>query len=226
MAEMINDENIQVKYGIICLLDALGVSNYTTDGAKSFLKNRDVIVEDINNYKPAMKDLTKYKGDLEIFTFGDTILLCWQTPEARGGKLASQLLYMGELIRDILATSLSRGVLLRGAISIGEYISDSKTVIGPAVADAAAWYEEADWAGLIATPATGLTIQHLSEEANINLGKEDSYSIMFIKYDVPLKNKEKINLYVSPWPYTLCHVSSECENKRTRPISVISKFLV
>jgi hypothetical protein len=53
--------------------------------------------------------------------------------------------------------------------------------MGPAVSDAAAWYDKADWIGINATPHATMYIQSLIEGSSTKLDH------LIIDYDVPLK---------------------------------------
>src|SRR5690606_14254177 len=102
----------------------------------------------------------------------------------------AQLSGMALLLKRIILNGIENEVLIRGALSYGEYIEDisehSVTVIGPAVADVAAWYEEAQWAGAIATPKAGLLV---TQNKFYYKEKDSLYAVYnsFVPYAVPTK---------------------------------------
>ena len=72
---------------------------------------------------------------------------------------------------------------------------DNQTILGPAVSDAAAWYEQADWIGIHATPRATLFIQSLLEASS---GKDLDH--VLVDYDVPLKDRSTRKLKAINWP--------------------------
>jgi hypothetical protein len=82
---------------------------------------------------------------------------------------------------------------LRGAVSVGEYIQYDSTVLGPAIADVAAWYDSPEMIGVIATPRCGQFLNCLNESQEI-------VSTEFLKYPVPLKGGSKKDLWLAGWP--------------------------
>ena len=95
-------------------------------------------------------------------------------------------------------------MLLRGAISIGEFVTKDNTVIGPAVADAAQWYENCNWIGIVATPKYGYAFQHFVESFSFkNPQILEVVNRYLVPYDVPLRNGNKNRMWSVAWPSTL-----------------------
>ena len=67
--------------------------------------------------------------------------------------------------------------------------------MGPAVSDAAAWYELADWVGINTTPHATLFINSLLEQTST-----DDINHVLVEYDVPLKNGRRMTLKAENWP--------------------------
>ena len=82
-----------------------------------------------------------------------------------------------------MVDSLVEGILFRSSVSLGTFYvdDDTNTVMGPAVTDAAAWYDSADWVGINATPHATLAIQALIEHERGTVGH------VLIDYPVPMK---------------------------------------
>ena len=66
--------------------------------------------------------------------------------------------------------------------------------MGPAVSDAATWYERADWIGIHATPYTTMFLKSLLQRENQNL------DYVLVDYDVPLKDRGRMLLKTINWP--------------------------
>ena len=135
---------------------------------------------------------------MTLATFGDTIIICWPTGKDKGPSVMFPgiAVWLGNAV----ALGIKYGILLRGAVSVGEYLADGSTILGPAIADAHAWSGEANWFGVILTPrcqiylATLLDNEVMKREIQINT---DSWGV---KYRVPLHQGKK-ELYVINWPF-------------------------
>jgi hypothetical protein len=188
--------------GFIALIDVLGAKNFTTNKSKDFIRQRDEIIEKTKDYYSAT--IEKIINDKtivypEIATFGDTIIFTWNVTSEYKYKTVH---LMAIWLNRIMTLGLACNLLFRGALSFGEYIfdSNSNTVLGPAIADAASWYEEADWLGIIATPSCGFLIDTSSgfnKSRNIDIFK------WLVKYPVPLKSGKTLLLFALNWPYDL-----------------------
>ena len=214
------------ELGIVVMLDALGAKNFSMDESKKFLESRNQIVAELNKEKANILKVIKEIGDIskieklktfpepDIFTFGDTIILNWGLlPDFPVGAM---LIFMHMWLQPIIRISLEKQVLLRGAISIGEYIKDEKAIIGPAIGDAASWYEKAQWVGVIATPRCGLYINEMKEKFDAT--RNDS---LFISYSVPFKNSTSREMWVLSWPLKY----SKDENNHEYDLSLFFEHL-
>ena len=101
-----------------------------------------------------------------------------------------------KVMRKFLADSLAHSILFRGSIAIGGFYMDehSSTIMGEAVTDAAAWYDEADWVGLAATPHGTMQIKSVEKH-----DKRD-WRYLMLDYQVPMKGGRKVPLKVVNWP--------------------------
>jgi hypothetical protein len=70
------------------------------------------------------------------------------------------------VLRLFLCKAFELGLMFRGSLSVGEYVDKDSVVLGPAISDAAAWYEELDMMGIILTPHATLSLKeiHLRKE--------------------------------------------------------------
>jgi hypothetical protein len=200
-------DNLRKKYGIVVLLDALGASEYSEDQIKQFLSAR----QEINHLIRVLsgKNVTSKIGNIgkfhtpEIFTFGDTVIITIQLNSKKHRN--THLFLFSFLMRRYIFHSFENGILFRGSFSIGSYIADSEsnTVMGEAVSDAAAWYEQSEWMGLSSTPKTNTVLEYLvadiGAERGLDLLRKDHHGYIH-PYDVPMKNGKSYNLYTINWP--------------------------
>lgn len=187
----------QVSQGMVAILDALGAANYFEGQIAQFINARAELLKSLQR-KAEGAIIEGHKGELEgarlsTFTFGDTILVAYAT---EGYLSASLITRFFALIRQFLVESLVKRILFRGAIGVGDFLvdNDSNTVLGGAVADAAGWYEKADWLGVLATPRASLMIDKL-----LGRGLERK-QLALVEYDVPIKGGTTQRLKCVNWP--------------------------
>jgi len=93
--------------------------------------------------------------------------------------------------------SLRRGILFRGAYSVGEvyHVSEAdNTVMGPVVSDAAEWHESADWIGIHATPGASEASDGLIQRSTSDLAH------VLVEYSVPMRDNSRRTLRAINWP--------------------------
>jgi len=136
------------------------------------------------------------------------------------------------LIQIIFYDFLKQKLPLRGAISFGKYFRRKNTFMGPAVDDAAEWYEKANWMGVMLTPKTTILLDSKIHDKEVF--KEDDGKLpiktRWLKYPIPCKNlvdKEcEIELYAPNWPwYVKMDYKVDKENKNPTPYGMILEML-
>jgi len=218
-------EQAKECFGIVVIIDALGAKSLTIEGAREFLKLRDEVVIDlpfINDTinwamaemiaSPAETPIDSRQRNIldqlretkhEVVTFGDSFILLYECkPEVINLALAR----VAQWCELTVSAAMDRKVFLRGALSIGNYLyggSQSNTVLGPAVADAASWCEVADWIGVAVTPSAGYYLNQSSINPN-ELRHHTQFHFFhqqsYIKYSVPLKGGHREELWTLMWP--------------------------
>ena len=205
-------DKYRTKNGIVVILDALGVRNMTMDQSRDFIRRRDELLSDFSsNRKSITADASRIKSAIgepesvpkpKSTTFGDTIVITW---EHKKRPEISLTFFSLNWLSGAIFQCLLKGPLLRGAIAIGEYIHEKSTVLGPAVVDAAEWYEAAEWVGLIATPSAGNSLSQYVDQMRDGGDFMSHFPAWFVEYNVPLKNKRgsrsKKLLWTVPWPF-------------------------
>jgi hypothetical protein len=103
----------------------------------------------------------------------------------------------------IIAVGLSRGILFRGAFAIGDYIESENAVLGPAVIDAAQWFEMPDMFSVIATPNAMFAIERvLALETSDDEWPVGARESMGVAYDVPLKSGKVVRTNAVDWTFS------------------------
>jgi hypothetical protein len=198
--------------GIVAILDALGAASYGIDEINRFMDSRRIVLELLN--EKAEDVLGVSRAMVTTFTFNDTILIILRTG-SNEPKL-KQITDFFMIIRKFLVDSLAHRILFRGSIAVGTFYADddTSTVMGPAVTDAAAWYDKANWIGVQATPRTALVIERWLEHHKL------AKAYAMLDYDVPLKLGGSVRTKVVNWPkvffverITPCEGSTEPKEK-------------
>lgn len=208
-----------VQTGYVAILDALGVSSYTIEEAESFnskkiqlltalneanIRNREIF-ERVSRKFYAEHGFRINYPEMTVTTFGDSIIISWKIDE--GVPPEYILPVVAIWIENAIFWGLHHQILLRGSISVGKYLIDNSdivntasntTIIGPAIADANSWAQEADWFGIILTPHCQLCLTKMLEDRSNSIVPIE---LLFIKYSVPLhNNKGNKELYAISWP--------------------------
>jgi hypothetical protein len=198
-----------VKFGVVAMIDALGIRQATIDKALDFIETIEDIKESLPLYMEGYLDseteeIKTYfkKVPPKITSFGDTLVVTWEILDRLQSEVV--LINTSAMLSYIMASGLEKGFLFRGAISIGDYIIDSSHVLGPAVGDVASWYEMGEWFGIFATPYCCQFINQL-EVAEQNRSKSTTHTppslvFYYMKYKVPLRDGHSHELWVVPWP--------------------------
>src|SRR6476619_6459825 len=101
------------------------------------------------------------------------------------------------MISHLILGGLNQGICLRGTISYGTYYTNpdinNPFVIGPAVDEASAWYEVANWFGVHTAPTANFLIDKYNHMNPMN-------PYYYVKYDVPMNDGHVYNAWIINWP--------------------------
>lgn len=215
-----NTPDIPVQFGFILMIDVLGVSKYTIEQCKNFIKLQSQFKKDriqLEYEESEMSETVKnFKSTLKNshFTqFGDTIFI-YQTvlsdaPEVKLEALCS----ISMQAQTLMAWGLDNGLLFRGSISVGKFIVYDHIILGDAVFDANDWYNTADWFGILFTPKSQqfidsvLTSEKLKNDESLQRVLRYFNTSLTCPYKVPLNHRKNNNndstFYTILWPLTL-----------------------
>jgi len=211
------------KYGFIILMDALGTKTDSIESSERYLQTVKDIESDIHSshkaaFNPAVRNGLNIFDSLSIRFFGDTLLLAH---EIKDDKLEYDYFDgLSFVISNFVCYALKLGLLFRGSIALGEYLEDGNLFLGPAVFDAAEWYEKLDMVGVIATPKTTLCLKSIFLEKKYDPWIDGSFE------RPPLKNGIQAELFVFNWPLTLSYGKGGGSNTENLFYQIIRKFPV
>lgn len=181
------------KYGIVCLVDALGAKNFSEKEVIEFLKSREVIHQALKDKITQQIEVRGIK-DPKLAFFNDTIIIAIEVNIDKPGEEYIALKAMGIIVRKLISDGISKRIFFRGAIGIGSFFLDldKDTVIGQAVADAANWSEMPEMIGCILTPRASMVLE--KHRVNDNLP-----SWIYLDYEAPLKSGKQKMVCIN-WP--------------------------
>lgn len=173
------EENQYVpSYGIVIILDALGTKGiWKSRNPGYFLKTWDYILKRSNAF---VESEGKFKTKFTVKSFSDTIIISGEEDD-----IIILLLESGRLLKALIAVGLHMDFYLRGCFSVGKFYSSENILIGPAVDEAAIYFEQGNWIGVFAAPSAFGVLERLSNDKKF----ETALTKNFIKYNIPLKNK-------------------------------------
>lgn len=178
--------------GIIAVLDALGAASYGDAEVRRFMRSRDLVLQALNEKAEELYGNVDPEA-VTTFTFNDTVLIVLKSSDGPSLNDAGPFFSM---LRKFIADSFVNNILFRGSVSIGSFYvnNQTNTVMGQAVTDAAAWYEQADWIGVHTTPRASLIIEGWLE------GAKSRREHLLVDWEIPLHGGRTIQAKAVNWP--------------------------
>jgi hypothetical protein len=216
-----------MKESVICILDILGTKGIWAE------KNIDTyfkIIDDINSelLTPAKMEFAKLLNrnvaELDFISFSDTLvvtLIKKDVDEQKDPYFFYEVINgFSRLILGIIQFYFSSNFFARGAISFGKIAKKGNHFVGPAVDDAAEYFELGDMIGVGFTPKATLAMDYAVEWQNKYFSRLIGQYV--VKYQTPLKNKSVLNLYQIDWASDFYN-NTKSENS-INPESVLNMF--
>lgn len=217
------------RYGIVAIVDALGMRSATIQDSERFLNVRRQLVKSSFQRWPVASGHEADTGNdsntsIYFQSFADTLIVAVELMEfssehgktkfPTASKEADALFYgmwierLSYVLGDLLRDAMTSGVVFRGALTSGQYILDkrSNSILGPAINDVVSWYESFESTGIILTPHASMVIDYVS------LHRKLLSSVT--KTELFLKSNQKINQYVVNWPNAFLKGDYSEENKK------------
>ncbi|EPA06186.1 hypothetical protein [Candidatus Nitrosarchaeum limnium] len=202
----------KLKHGAIALIDILGVKGiWARQKTDEVIKIWKSIIEDFEILREDISQIPTNKISIKIHSFSDTLII-----EYEGDDTANILSFMATHLTYPFCHSLLEKIYLRGAISVGEFYSSGSMIIGPAIDEAAKWYEHYDWMGISLTPSAGFLIDSYVTNGN--------GSGWYRKYDIPHKKGVDNGVWVLDWANELPGVMKVLKDSRAPKIALYESF--
>lgn len=178
--------NTDMDFGLVCILDVLGVKGiYTRMNPKTFINTMKII-------EKLITDLQQNNAINYDFEFISDTMIITSFPKRQTTdkeiciELLTNITLFAELISSIVAVGITVKIPFRGVISWNQLVKDGHYIVGPAIDIAAMEYEKTDWIGV----HSALDLNNIIKEAyDVLMLEKDRFS--FIEYDVPFKEKNE-----------------------------------
>lgn len=211
---------MKTQFGIVCLLDALGARSASIATSQAYLRALKHLRKEIHGtLAVTLPDDPKKRADARLLAqlrprfFGDSILMTYAVRSPR--SFDDYFSRMTFTLIALVTEALNKGVLFRGAIAIGDYIESSDVVLGPAIVDAANWYDKLDQVGIMCTPAatTYLKAEFTNDSDTFNEERPGNWLVL---YDAPINNGGTVRTYLLNWPD--CAAGIHCATAEESPL--------
>jgi len=184
--ELGGGKTYEYTYGVVILLGALGV--------KGIWKTKNVteVFENWNSVYYSFSDTINNRqlSGVSLYAFSDTFIVSMRGHE----RLIKDPIEFVELICNAIIPPFLRSMqydfFFRGVISMGWFSDSSRMLIGPAVDEAATYYEAADWVGISISPSTHAILRNYTSYRRSNL---------ITDYQIPQKKKNGVLASAVKW---------------------------
>lgn len=186
----ISEDVLAIKFaeaeGVVIFLDALGTKGvWARTDPKEYTDSWETLLHELDKHNKNLKTLSEWSNvTSSIHAFSDTIIITIRLLNKDSNTTVFEsdrlLFYAARLISPMLLNGIFKGIYLKGVISVGQFFESQTSIIGPAVDEAADWYEKIEWIGVSSAPTAHFTLEKLFEV------KQD-ISKWYVKYPVPMK---------------------------------------
>lgn len=172
------------EFGCVVLLDALGTKGiWRRQNPNEIIENWNAVID--SQTRVIIEDDENKKVITKILAFSDTLIM------TKTSDSVEDLFYSVTLdLVTMIPLAMCENIFFRGCISIGKFYSSDKIIIGPAIDEAAQYYELPQWVGVSATPSFFNIIEENPSFQN---------STRVTKWDIPLKHTTEKNGWAINW---------------------------
>ena len=176
----------KLSSGIVASIDMLGAANERTESEEIELHRKWA------SLVAFAKSFFYPRNGFDVRAESDTIKIIG------GGRDTGTLLKLfGMSSWRIVVRGIEIDMPMRGCVAAGKYCKGGEDLVtGEAVRDAKAWYEHADWIGIMATPNAG---EELDRMEKADRGGLDSVHEYYMRYVVPTRAKAR-SVWAVNWP--------------------------
>lgn len=197
------------KYGIIMFMDALGTKSASESNWQRYINAW-------NSFNFDFDIISLSDGEFSMFSY--TVIFALPST-----NIAEDFTHLGKILLQLFLSGLKWGLFFRGTISVGNFYfikeksamfagiyypeywnpTEKKLLIGPAVNEAAKFYDKSKWIGISTMPSATKHLEDMKDNhpakryfINCNVKKygacEDGWALAWPNFDDP-DNPENIN---------------------------------
>lgn len=207
---------IDDRFGFIVLLDALGARTTDSEVSRRYLTELNGLKEKLASTKEWAALSEK---NFRFRFFGDSVLMTYSIPEdSDETHIKNSLMAVLFISSKFMCDALEAGIPFRGALSIGKYLSNQERNVdlGPAITDAASWYDKGDLLGIMVTPHTTNYLKALYKVTSRSSSTQTEAlgAGALVLYNVPLSKGysgkiDRIETYMVNWTFVIPAYYSE-----------------
>ena len=192
------------KNGIVALVDMLGTrEQHKANHIMRMHNNWHALLSYANHL---VKEESKLQ-DCKVSAFSDTMFVTAK------GNAEVLLGAFGGVCTRLIPKSICLDIPIRGCVAAGEFYQSGDALIsGPAVSEAAAYYELPQWIGISSCPSAYNKI--------IGLNNGRGY---YTKYNIPLKNSVEYGGLAVNWPDRYNHEHEDNEKELNSMLRIIER---
>jgi len=222
---MSGEQPIETDVAVVAMLDVLGARVHDAQEAVRIADSLCALVETArvqsNTDRRYFQQLGHELPELRLRLVGDAIVMLWPQPSGSGWVTGTFLVRrMGYWTQRIVVNGLAKRLPLRGAVGAGNLVVRGDVALGSAMTDAATWYDQADWLGVVATPRAGMLLQQADPA-----GPAGPSRPWFIHVPVPLKDGSTSAMWAASWPFAFVQGESlDAERAKQARRELVTQF--
>lgn len=207
------------------MLDALGTKGiWKNKDAKKRLQEWNGLID---FFQTNFSDELKTKNlKSEFYVFSDTVIITVIGDGKEHGDVENNLLEILSHLTRFFCISLTWGFLFRGCASLGFFVSEGNSILGPTIDEAAEYHEMPQWIGISLTPSAHKIYDKIAGHLSYT---QYVPKYPFAKFDIPLKIGVEKNGYALNWPPLndfMKHISTKfSEDRNIKLYNLIKKEL-
>lgn len=194
------------RYGVVAMLDALGIGRLGKQSTERFLGLAEMFEAMLRDAGPSHNTLAPKLGlptsRHNVTAFGDTFLATWEVDPSAADSLEAKLYViesMAQLIAAAHVWALTNDLVLRGALTIGWFVIDEPRFVGPAITEAARWYELPKLISIVAAPSIG-SLLDTEQDEHPECFKYGSFRQSWVKCSTDCHKAGEVELWHVDWP--------------------------
>lgn len=183
--------------GVIILFDMLGTKGkWKSKDFKEIMSEMKFLIDNCFRSSKIAKLFANSQGgivDTHFASFSDTLIFVIIGEE----KICIETSIL--VVAELMAKSFPKNIIFRGSMSYGDvyYDKDYNIFLGPAIEEAADWYEQGQIIGVYTAPSLN-TFLDLNKDKVFDL----PYSTHSVKFSIKLENGDNYDCWIPWWPFT------------------------